>query len=48
LVIASTDQMMAMFRDGRAPGGAGLNILIAFDAIFLVTSWLVFELVLEP
>ena len=48
LVIASTQQMTAMFRDGQAPGGTGLAVLVAFDAIFLVTSWLVFELLLEP
>ena len=48
LVIASTQQMTAIFRDGQAPGGSGLAILIAFDAVFLVVSWLVFELLLEP
>jgi heme exporter protein B len=48
LVIASTQQMTVLFRDGVAPGGAGLLILICFDAMFLVTSWLVFEIVLEP
>lgn len=53
LVIASTQQMNAMFRPGAAEsgggmGGTGLAILLAFDAIFLVVSWLVFELVLEP
>ncbi len=48
LVIASTQQMTAMFRDGASPGGTGMTILLAFDAIFLVTSWLVFEVVLEP
>jgi hypothetical protein len=29
-------------------GGVGLAVLVAFDAIFLVVSWLVFERVLEP
>lgn len=48
LVIASTQQMTAMFRDGVPPGGAGFAILGAFDAVFVVVSWLVFELVLEP
>ena len=55
LVIASTSQLNAMFRSGATPGLfgpdgniSGLSILIAFDAIFLVVSWLVFELVLEP
>ena len=50
LVIASTQQMNTIFREGSTEtiGGTGLAILVAFDAIFLVTSWLVFELVLEP
>jgi heme exporter protein B len=47
LVIASTQQVTAMF-SGRDPGGTGLAILLCFDAIFLVVSWIVFELVLEP
>ena len=41
LVIASTQQVLS-------PGGTGLAILVAFDAIFLTASWIVFELVLEP
>ena len=41
LVIASTKQV-------AEPGGSGLAILLAFDAIFLTASWIVFELVLEP
>ena len=50
LVIASTQQVNVIFAEGasRSPGGAGLAILLAFDAIFLVVSWIVFELVLEP
>jgi heme exporter protein B len=51
LVIASTQQVNTMFAEGataKGPGGTGLAILIAFDAIFLVVSWIVFELVLEP
>lgn len=55
LVIASTQQVTVMFRDGAAPALLGpdgtvngLGILLAFDAIFLVASWLMFELVLEP
>jgi heme exporter protein B len=48
LVIASTQQITAIFRDQQAPGGTGLAILLSFDAIFLIVSWLVFELVLEP
>jgi len=48
LVIASTQQVNTMTRDHTAPGGTGLAVLLAFDAIFLIASWLVFELVLEP
>lgn len=48
LVIASTQQLLRIFRDGESIGGQGLGILIAFDAIFLVVSWVVFEWVLEP
>lgn len=48
LVIASTQMITALFRDGTAPGGMALAILLAFDAIFLAASWIVFELVLEP
>jgi len=48
LVIASTQMLVATFRDGEPLGGVGLAVLVAFDAIFLVVSWLVFERVLEP
>ena len=48
LVIASTQQVTTMFHDHTPPGGTGLAVLLAFDAIFLTASWIVFELVLEP
>jgi heme exporter protein B len=48
LVVASTQMMIRTFRDGLTPGATGIGILVAFDAIFLVVSWLVFEWVLEP
>jgi heme exporter protein B len=48
LVVASTQLMIRATRDGISPGGAGIGILVAFDAIFLTVSWLVFEWVLEP
>jgi heme exporter protein CcmB len=48
LVIASTQLLVAVFRDGEPLGGLGLGILVAFDAVFLVVSWLVFETILEP
>jgi len=48
LVVTSTQLMVRAFRDGVNPGAGGVGILVAFDAIFLVVSWLVFEFVLEP
>jgi heme exporter protein B len=48
MVIASTQLLLHQFRDGLPVGGTGLGVLIAFDAIFLTASWLMFELVLEP
>lgn len=48
LVIASTQMTIQLFQDGRSIGGAGLAILLAADVIYLVVSWLVFELILEP
>lgn len=48
LVIASTQLLVSMFRDGEPLGGLALGVLVAFDAVFLVVSWLVFECVLEP
>jgi len=48
LVIASTQMMARLFGEGEPLGTLGLAVLIAFDAIYLVVSWLVFELILEP
>lgn len=48
LVIASTQMLIHLFRDGQPLSSEGLGILIAFDAIFLVVSWLAFERILEP
>lgn len=48
LVIASTRLLIGMFRDGQPLGGMALAILAAFDVVFLVVSWVVFECVLEP
>jgi ABC-type transport system involved in cytochrome c biogenesis permease component len=48
LVIASTQMLIHLFRDGIPIGGLGLGVLVAFDAIFLTVSWLVFDWVLEP
>lgn len=48
LVIASTQMMVRTFRDGVSPGAGSIGTLAAFDVIFLVVSWIVFEWVLEP
>ncbi len=48
LVIVSTQMMMRLFGEGEPLGAVGLTVLIAFDAVYLVVSWLVFELILEP
>lgn len=48
LVIASTKIMERLFEDGSALGGSAFAVLLAFDAIFLVVSWIAFEWVLEP
>ena len=48
LVLISTQLMMRAFRDGRPPEASAIGVLVAFDVIFLVVSWLVFEWVLEP
>ena len=47
LVIVSTRMLAKVYRDGQALDLGNLGILIAFDAIFLAVSWLVFEWVLE-
>jgi heme exporter protein B len=48
LVVASTQLMLRIFRDGASIGGGAVGIVIAFDAMFLAVSWAVFEYVLEP
>jgi heme exporter protein B len=48
LVIVSTQLMLRTFRDGLPPEAGAVGVIVAFDAIFLVVSWLVFEWVLEP
>jgi heme exporter protein B len=48
VVIASTQMMRKLFEEGEPLGSTGLSTLLAFDVIFLVVSWIVFELVLEP
>lgn len=48
LVIVSTRLLSEMFRDHQGLALSSLTLLIAFDVIFLVASWLLFELILEP
>ncbi|NOG54134.1 MAG: ABC transporter permease [Planctomycetes bacterium] len=48
LVITSSQLLLRIFRGNQELSFSGLSILIAFDVIFLVASWLVFELILEP
>lgn len=48
LVISSTQLLLRIFRDGESAGGQALAVIVAFDAIFLVASWVLFEWVLEP
>jgi ABC-type transport system involved in cytochrome c biogenesis permease component len=48
LVLTSTHLLVKLFRDGESITQGALAILIAFGLIYLVVSWLVFELILEP
>jgi heme exporter protein B len=48
LVVASTQLLLRVFRDGESAGGQALAIIVAFDVIFLTASWVLFEWVLEP
>jgi heme exporter protein B len=48
LVLMSTQLMMRVFRDGEQASGSAIGVLVAFDVIFLVVSWLAFEWILEP
>jgi len=48
LVIASTQLLLRIFRDGEPAGGQALAVVVAFDLIFLAASWVLFEWVLEP
>ena len=50
LVITSTQLMMRMDAGSHfwEQAGGGIGVLVAFDAVYLALSWLVFELLLEP
>ena len=48
VVIVSTQLMRRVFEQGESVLSGGLATLAAGDAIYLVASWIVFEMVLEP
>lgn len=48
LVITSTQLTLNLGHDAGDKLLSGLPVLIAFDVIYLIVSWLVFELILEP
>jgi heme exporter protein B len=48
LVVTSTKMLIDLFSEGRGLDAQGLGILFAFDAVYLVISWLAFEHILEP
>lgn len=48
LVITSTQTLIALFRDGKPLSAHAVGLLVAFDAVYLVVSWLTFERILEP
>jgi heme exporter protein B len=49
LVMTSTQLMLRLFSAQSSEVGLGsVAILVAFDAMYLIVSWLVFEMVLEP
>jgi heme exporter protein B len=48
LVIASTQLLLRIFRDGERAGGQALAVIVAFDLMFLAASLVLFEWVLEP
>jgi len=48
VVVTSTQMLLSVFRDHQPLTPEGVGVLVAFDAIYLVVSWLAFERVLEP
>jgi len=48
LVISSTQMMSRLFAEAGQWNGRAFAILLAFDLIFVVVSWLAFEWVIEP
>ena len=48
VVLTSTTMLIGLFEENGSFSLQGLGLILAFDAIFLVISWLAFEWVLEP
>lgn len=48
LVISSTQITSRLYQGGAGVDGRAFAILLAFDLIFLVVSWIAFEWVIEP
>jgi len=48
LVVTSTKILIGMFAEGHPISAQGLGVLLAFDGLYLVVSWLAFERILEP
>jgi heme exporter protein B len=48
LVIASTQMTQRLYQGGEPWNGSAFAVLVAFDMIFLVVSWLTFEWIIEP
>ena len=48
VVIISTQLLMSIFRDHMPMEWSTVGLLVTFDVVFLIVSWLAFERVLEP
>lgn len=48
LVVTSTKMLGGLFAEGQSLDAQGLGVLLAFDGVYLVISWLAFECILEP
>ena len=48
-LVISSNQVMVRLSEGSDPfGGAAFALVIAFDVVFVIASWLTFEWVIEP
>jgi heme exporter protein B len=48
LVVTSTRMTAQLYMGGGGADGKAFAVLLAFDLIFLVVSWIAFEWVIEP